>query len=69
MAQTMQQTARAGNNLPITVDLFHDGVRSLKWKVKGACLCSSITQAEQPPTHPTLVLDYTSTLCLQYVLW
>ncbi|KAG8320776.1 hypothetical protein J6590_061366 [Homalodisca vitripennis] len=33
------------------------------------CLCSSITQAEQPPTHPTLVLGYTSTLCLQYVLW
>ncbi|KAG8326586.1 hypothetical protein J6590_038470 [Homalodisca vitripennis] len=29
---------RAGNNLPSTVDLFHDGVRTLKWKVKGAVL-------------------------------
>ncbi|KAG8281431.1 hypothetical protein J6590_059017 [Homalodisca vitripennis] len=35
---TVARLQRAGNNLPITVDLFHDGVRSLKWKVKGAVL-------------------------------
>ncbi|KAG8329095.1 hypothetical protein J6590_094954, partial [Homalodisca vitripennis] len=35
---TVARLQRAGNNLPITVDLFHDGVRTLKWKVKGAVL-------------------------------
>ncbi|KAG8334244.1 hypothetical protein J6590_094952 [Homalodisca vitripennis] len=32
------------------------------------CLCSNITQVDQPPTHPTRVLGYTSTLCVQYAL-
>ncbi|KAG8310102.1 hypothetical protein J6590_070695 [Homalodisca vitripennis] len=35
---TAARLQRAGNNLPSTVDLFHDGVRILKWKVKGAVL-------------------------------
>ncbi|KAG8314137.1 hypothetical protein J6590_099250 [Homalodisca vitripennis] len=35
---TVARLQRASNNLPSTIDLFHDGVRTLKWKVKGAVL-------------------------------
>ncbi|KAG8333272.1 hypothetical protein J6590_006048 [Homalodisca vitripennis] len=34
---TVARLQRAGNNLPVTVDLFHNGVRTLKWKVKVHC--------------------------------
>ncbi|KAG8319747.1 hypothetical protein J6590_084922 [Homalodisca vitripennis] len=29
---------RTGNNVPSTVDLFHGGVRTLRWKLKGGVL-------------------------------